>query len=558
LVFRQAAILLTTRRAKMNKQNSADTVLNETHRVLSVLWMLLGFISLDVQLQFRKPTIENELAKWLKSKFVELGPTWVKLGQLISTRPDVFSAAWVKEFDSLQDSVEPFSFAEVVEIIEAELGKPIGKIFKEIDPIPLFAASVGQIHKTTVQVGDTIIEEVIKVQRPNLREKIESDLRLLRFIARLMCILFPRLTSSIDLMGSLQVLETALAAELDYMNEANNILLFRRMLAGQRNHVIPSVDWGRTGKRVLSLQYVPGEKLANLHRLELSDSEVEEVARIIIALWFKQVIIEGKFHADPHPGNIAVTRDEKTGKPVLIIYDFGMTGELSGELKHSLMMMTSAGLRLDADALVKELVKADILDKRAINNPDIVRVFKRFLETIRDDFSVDLIVKLREELIEVSKHGHLKFSQEFALLGRMMFALENNLRTLQMISPSLDFRNVISSETAILAGSAFFGQPSSPQEWLSFNLEEIAKTTDLVLKGQYFAPPAQPLNQDTERTLKTIRLGVNVLSSTLMFCTFFSSGLALIFFTRQIAIGALLLILSGAFFRRRSEHETRM
>lgn len=248
-----------------------------------------------------------------RDRLVELGPAYIKLGQVLSTRPDLMPPAYIRELEHLQDSVSPMSFADVEKTIEEELGARISKLFAMFDDKPLGSASLGQVHAAQLRDGR---EVVVKVQRPGIREQLADDIEFFRELARYLT----EQTNAgdrVDMIGVVQQLERALADELDYRTEARNSAMFRRTLARFPHILIPRVIDAYTTHRVLTTQRIRGVKISQIPPITRIDHDFSPLAEEFSKAYLHQIAVVGHFHADPHPGNIFVVlpREENPMTP---------------------------------------------------------------------------------------------------------------------------------------------------------------------------------------------------------------------------------------------------
>jgi ubiquinone biosynthesis protein len=267
-------------------------------------------------------TERSERGRRLREMLDELGPTFVKFGQLLSTRPDVVPPDIVSELRGLQDDVRPFPFDQVRRVIEEELGLTLEQAFVEFDEVPLAAASIGQVHRAVLPNGR---EVAVKVQRPNAPSKIESDLALMYQAARLVKERV-RALDFIDANGLVDEFARSIRQELDYRAEARNADQFRRNFARSDTVRIPRVYWRYTTSRVLTLEFLHGIQLADLEPETRSEEERRRLAYIMTDAWMTMIFRHGFFHGDPHPANILVLDDGTIG-----LVDFGLTGKLTDD-----------------------------------------------------------------------------------------------------------------------------------------------------------------------------------------------------------------------------------
>ncbi|HST13718.1 MAG TPA: AarF/ABC1/UbiB kinase family protein [Gaiellaceae bacterium] len=258
----------------------------------------------------------------LRDMLDELGPTFVKFGQLLSTRPDVVPPDIVTELRSLQDDVRPFPFADVEQTIREDLGQPIERLFTEFDETPLAAASIGQVHRATLPNGRDV---VVKVQRPNAPKQIEADLSLLYQAARLAKERI-RALDFIDTSDIVDEFARSIRQELDYRMEGRNADAFHKDFAGHPHVAIPRVYWTYTRSRVLTLERLDGIQLADLDFEHWSPDQRRKLAYLITETWMTMIFRNGYFHGDPHPANILVLAPDRIG-----LVDFGLTGKLTDD-----------------------------------------------------------------------------------------------------------------------------------------------------------------------------------------------------------------------------------
>src|SRR6478672_9062056 len=270
-----------------------------------------------------KDETPSERGRHLREMLDELGPTFVKFGQLLSTRPDIVPPDIVVELQKLQDDVTPVPFPDVRRVVEEELGLTIEQAFVEFDERPTAAASIGQVHRAVLPNGDRV---AVKVQRPNAPRQIDSDIALLYQAAKLA----KERVRALDFIDAEQVVDEfarSIRGELDYRAEGRNAEVFRRNFAGHEDVRIPRVYWSYTHQRVLVLELLEGTQLADLDRSALSQSQRRNLAYRVAETWMTMIFRHGFFHADPHPANIFVL----DGGSVIGIVDFGQVGKLTDD-----------------------------------------------------------------------------------------------------------------------------------------------------------------------------------------------------------------------------------
>jgi ubiquinone biosynthesis protein len=262
----------------------------------------------------------SERGKHLRELLDELGPTFVKFGQLLSMRPDVLPPDIIAELRGLQDDVRPFAYEDVERVIQEELGQPIERLFVEFEPTPIAAASIGQVHRAVLPNGHTV---AVKVQRPGAPERIEADLGLLYQAARIV----KERVRALDFVDVREVVDEfarAIRQELDYRLEGRNAEKLHRNFAGHPHVHVPRVYWSYSRARVLTLEFIEGTQLADIDELMYSVDERKRLAEVIAEAWMTMIFRDGFFHGDPHPANILVMRPDQIG-----LVDFGLAGKLT-------------------------------------------------------------------------------------------------------------------------------------------------------------------------------------------------------------------------------------
>jgi predicted unusual protein kinase regulating ubiquinone biosynthesis (AarF/ABC1/UbiB family)/nucleotide-binding universal stress UspA family protein len=276
-------------------------------------------------------------AKRLRAALEELGPTYSKLGQVLSTRPDLLPVEYIEELTKLQDHVAPMTEEEVVQVTEQELGVPWEDVFETIDPKPLAAGTIAQVHRATLASGDRV---VVKVQRPRAREEIEQDLALLEVFAEKVG-KRPALNQVIDMQAVFKHLSSSLHRELDFRQEAENIERMRGVLGGYDRLAVPCVHRDLSTSRLLLMEEIQGVPIAQAP----PGPERVQAAHQLLESYYKQIIVDGFFHADPHPGNLMWWKDR------IYFLDFGMVGAVGADFREHLMLLLMALWQEDAGFL---------------------------------------------------------------------------------------------------------------------------------------------------------------------------------------------------------------
>ena len=265
-------------------------------------------------------TGETAVAEDFARDVEALGPTFIKFGQLLSTRADVLRPSYREALARLQDDVKPFPYADVVRIVEEELGVRLSKAFTIFEETPIAAASLGQVHRATLRTGRDV---AVKVQRPDVRDLVLRDLDALDEVAPILE-RFSGVARSVDVPGVLTEFRRTMMRELDYAHEARNLVTLAHQLEDFDRIVVPLPVDDYTATRVLTMDYVAGTKITKVGPVEWTEVDGRTLADDLLRAYLHQILIEGFFHADPHPGNVLLTDDHR-----LALIDLGMVGHLS-------------------------------------------------------------------------------------------------------------------------------------------------------------------------------------------------------------------------------------
>ena len=350
----------------------------------------------------------------LREMFDELGPTFVKFGQLLSIRPDVIPPEVISELRLLQDSVSPFPYEDVERVIRTELKGEVGDLFARFDHEPIAAASIGQVHFAELHTGRQV---AVKVQRPNARRQIEADIVLLRRVARTVKSRVKQL-EFVDTVELVDEFARSITRELDYRIEARNADVFRRTFEGSPRVVIPKVYWTYSSERVLTLERIEGTKLGDLDLSALEQSERRRIAHLMAEIWLEMVFRHGTFHADPHPANIFLLADGRMG-----LVDFGITGALSQVDMRRLTRLFFDAVNENVDALPRRLRDLGVRFNSQQEEEfrlELREVYYRYHGAALGD--IDPIEMIREAFTLIARM-HLRLPTRFALLDKTLATL---------------------------------------------------------------------------------------------------------------------------------------
>ena len=369
---------------------------------------------------------EEDHAAGLASALEELGPCFIKMGQLLSTRPDLLPANYIQALSRLQNTVKPVPGDKVTAIIESELGAPLSELFTSFDCEPLAAASMAQVHRAFLPDGS---EVAVKVQRPGVRQRIEIDIEILHEVARFAT----RFTSYGKRYGFLQIvreLERSLSQELDFRQEAENTRLIGKQISEFKLLTTPTVYSEYTTRRVLTLSFVQGRQLAQVSREELDALDSRSIAKELLSAYLKQMVIDGVFHCDPHPGNIFLTDEGR-----LALMDFGMVGRFDADQKDKIILLLLAfserlGERV-ADTYLEMIEIPKDVDRRAFTQ-DVSALVSRYHDMSGGRMAIGAALL---DLTKLAQSHSTPVPTAMTLLGKAMLNLDGTIRVL---SPELD------------------------------------------------------------------------------------------------------------------------
>ncbi len=432
----------------------------------------------------------REKAKAFRERLVELGPAYIKLGQILSTRPDLLPKPYIEELTHLQDDVPPMPLSQVEQCIEDELHARISKLFASFDEEPLGSASLGQVHAAELRDGRSV---VVKVQRPNLREQLSEDIEFFRELATFLTE-HTSAGSRIDLIGVVQQVEKALVDELDYRTEARNAASFRKDLAGFPHVLIPRVIDAYTTHKVLTTERIKGVKIDEIPPITRIEYEFSDLADEFAKAYLKQITDSGHFHADPHPGNVfvvlpgpenprtpaeaaaadrrqivrpgatalvesenaaraaAISADAAFGEPKLALIDFGMTAHLTSQMRDHVIRLLMAMAENNGDAAAETLVEIgqapEDFNRQAYTRDVADLIAKHNNQTVEETPAGVILY----EMITIAFREGLKLPAELTLLAKALFNLDAVSRALDPnFNPSKsirDYTNEIANKRA--------------------------------------------------------------------------------------------------------------
>lgn len=394
----------------------------------------------------------------LRLALEELGPTFVKLGQILSTRADLLPPEYLVELTKLQDSATPVAFEEIREALATELGRPIEDVFAQFDPVPLAAASIGQAHAATLW-DET--EVVVKVRRPGIVEQVNEDLEILKELAATASRHW-NFADRYDLVGLVEEFSQTLRAELDYIREGHNAERFAANFAGDSHIHVPRVFWEMTTTRVLTLERIRGIKINDLKALDEQGTDRRWLADYATNVVVKMVCEDGFFHADPHPGNFFIEPNDAIG-----LIDFGMVGVLDEQTQDLLAELLIAINHQDADRLVDVFLELGVTRKR-IDRASVRRDIERLLSAYWGLPLGELkVTALLNDVYSVMRAHQMHLPPNLALLLKTLIMVEGLGVTLD---PDFHLTNSLSRYTERLVLRQY-----SPFKWMrSFGRASLA------------------------------------------------------------------------------------
>lgn len=357
---------------------------------------------------------DRRRATQLRVLLTKLGPAYIKIGQALSTRPDLVPPVYLEELTKLQDQLPPFPNEIAYQFIKEELGAPPEEVYAELSAHPIAAASLGQVYKGKLKTGE---EVAVKVQRPDLREGITIDLYILRNLATWVQKKVKRVRS--DLVGILDELGDRIFEEMDYIHEGENAERFFELYGHMKDVYVPKIYWEYTNRRVLTMEWINGTKLTQTEEISAQGIDARYLIEVGVQCSLRQLLEHGFFHADPHPGNLLATTDGK-----LAYLDFGMMSEIKPPQRYGLIEAIVHVVNRDFEGLAKDYVKLDFLSPETDLTP-IIPAFARVFADAEGASVADLNIKsITDELSALMYEYPFRVPPYYALIIRSLVTLE--------------------------------------------------------------------------------------------------------------------------------------
>jgi predicted unusual protein kinase regulating ubiquinone biosynthesis (AarF/ABC1/UbiB family) len=543
MLTKSAPKLLRWQRSKYSPLARQIDVFAAASKFFFYLWW-------DGLLQDRSAHTRRIRAHWLVNTLLNLGPTFIKIGQSLSTRADLLPLEYVKELEQLQDRVPEFSSEEAIALVESELGKDIYALYRDFDQFPIAAASLGQVHKARLHTGEDVI---VKVQRPGLESLFDLDVKAVHQIIRFCDRYFPW-THKYNLEAIYNEFFKILYQEIDYVQEGKNSDRFSKNFKEYPRIIIPKVYWQYTTKKILTVEYAPGIKVDDRISLEAIGVDITKLNQLGICCYLKQLLIDGFFQADPHPGNLAVTEDGS-----LIFYDFGMMAEVKSLAKDQMVKTFFAVLRKDTDQVLETLITIGLVDPM----PDMMPV-RRLITFLLDRF-IDKPIDF-QAFNEIKNELYIMFEQQpFRLPAQMMFIVKS-LTTLDGIARTLDpqYNFLASAQPFVKSiavskgrGSAIAELTKQARNFITYKLQQPSKAEVFLKRLESRIEDGElqirVRNIESDRALKRINLAMKTLIYACVSGFVFLGGAVLLVGGYQSgAIGAFVVSGLGGLFLLRS------
>lgn len=420
-------------------------------------------LSLSVKREAKSDALQQNLGERIRILLEDLGTTFIKLGQIASTRRDLFPENIILELEKLQNHVPPFSFTEVNRIIEEELGADTENLFAKFHQTPIASASIGQVHFAILHTGENV---AIKIQRPNIRTVVETDLEILEDLARLMDSQL-EWARNYQLQDIIQEFSTSLREELDFSNEGKNAEKIAKQFTQDSTIHIPKIYWDFSTKKVLTMDYIEGIKINHIEQLAEKGLNRKIIAERFAHCLLHQIFIEGFFHGDPHPGNVLIMPGN-----VVALMDFGMVGRLTPELKYQFISLIISLKRGDSERIIHTLSQMGLF-------PDDVdlSLLRLDIDHMREKYyhlplSQLHLGEVLNEFFTIALQYRIQIPAEFTILAKSLMTLEG---IISFLDPECNMMKIAEPFAEKLIRDRYH-----PKKMLETSIHQIKEYTDLL------------------------------------------------------------------------------
>lgn len=495
----------------------------------------------DAAYTYQKP---EELAEDLK----KMGPTYVKLGQLLSTRPDLIPEPFLQALESLQDNVAEIPYGEVQKIVEEEIGQRISKAFESFEIQPLASASIGQVHKAVLRSGK---EVAVKIQRPDVRKNIIEDLDTLKELTDF-AVKHNNTAKKYAIDDILDELRFILLNELDYVKEAENLVTLGKNMEKYRRIIVPQPIKDYSTSRVLTMEYIDGQKITSVSPISKIETNYRPLIDELVASYLQQIVLDGFAHADPHPGNVHLTKDHK-----IALMDLGMVAKFGPELRENILKLLIAVSKYHGEETSGMLLKMSEYDKTA-DLSNFKKEINRLVLDSQNKTAKDMQTgRLLIQMNKIAAEQGIKLSVELNILGKILMNMD---QIVAVLTPEYDLQQAIERNVEKmmqkkiiqeLKPQNFFGQALESKKLIEKLPERLNLITERLANNEFElkidAIDEQRLTDGFQKVANRISIGLIVAAliigaALLMripstFTIFGYPAVAMIFFSAAAIIG---------------------
>lgn len=411
--------------------------------------------------------IDDEKPEDFVNELKQMGPAYIKLGQLLSTRPDLLPESYLEELQKLQDDVEPLDYEVVHDVFEKEIGTRISKAFADFNEKPIASASIGQVHVATLHSGEKV---AVKIQRPNVREKFLSDLDTLQEVAS-WAVKHSESARKYNVEDLIEEVRFTLLKELDYEAEAQNLLLLKENLKNYNRLYIPKPILDYSSSKVLTMEFVEGKKVTSINPLKRIEENLEPLADQLVKAYLKQVIVDGVAHADPHPGNVHITK-----KNHLALMDLGMVAQFSQKLQESMLQLMVGLSNYDSQQVTTVLLDISEFDREEADIEKFKKEISRLILDNQNRTAENMQTgRVIIQMNKIAAHNGIKIPVALNMLAKILLNLD---QIIAVLAPDKDINRTIRAYLDELMQSKMLHE-LKPQNLLNAVLETKKLTENM-------------------------------------------------------------------------------